>query len=307
MSQPKIAIIGANGMLASMVRTTAPEFSQLHLYDLPDFNIANAEQVNTVLGELQPDVIINCAAFTQVDNCETQQELASAVNGQGPVHLAVAAKNFGAVLVHISTDFVFSGDATTPYREEAATDPLSVYGASKLQGEQAIVNSGLAEYYIVRTSWLYGPNGPNFVETIIRLATEREELGIVADQTGTPTYTADLANAIWTLLSHVTRHSSPVTAHASTLAAPYGIYHYSNDGVCTWYDFACEIVRQLRDDNVSLKVKQIKPITTDEYPVPAKRPAYSVMSKQKIVAATGINIPPWQESLGKYLNGRFKD
>ena len=299
MSQSKIAIIGASGMLASMLRATVPETLDLHLYDLPDFNITDAKQVNAVLGELQPDVIINCAAFTQVDTCETQRELAFAVNGQGPANLAAAAKNVGAVLVHISTDFVFSGDANTPYHEEAATDPLSVYGASKLQGEQAIVNSGLTEYYIVRTSWLYGPNGPNFVETIIRLATEREELGIVADQTGTPTYTADLANAIWALIVPVTRHPSPIPA-------PYGIYHYSNDGVCSWYDFACEIVSQLRDDNVSLKVKKIKPITTDEYPVPAKRPAYSVMSKEKIVAATGMNIPLWQESLKTYLNNRVK-
>jgi len=297
MSQSKIAIIGANGMLASMLRATAPESIALHLYDLPDFNITDIEQVNRVLGELQPEVIINCAAFTQVDNCETQRELSFAVNGQGPAHLASAVKKVGALLVHISTDFVFSGDATTPYHEEAATGPLSVYGASKLQGEQAIINSGLAEYYIVRTSWLYGPNGPNFVETIIRLAAEREELGIVADQTGTPTYTADLANAIWSLISSVTSHLSPVTV-------PYGFYHYSNDGVCTWYDFACEIIRQLRQANVSLKVKKIKPITTDEYPVPAKRPAYSVMSKQKIVAATGMNIPPWQQSLKKYLKNR---
>jgi len=297
MSQSKIAIIGANGMLASMLRETAPESLDLHLFDLPHFNITDVEQVNTVLGELQPDVIINCAAFTQVDNCEANRELACAVNGQGPAHLAGAAKKIGAVLVHVSTDFVFSGDTNTPYSEQAATSPLSVYGASKLQGEQAIVNSGLIEYYIVRTSWLYGPNGSNFVETIIRLATEREELGIVADQTGTPTYTADLASAIWTLLSSAISRLSPVTV-------PYGFYHYSNDGVCTWYDFACEIISQLHDDNVSLKVKKINPITTDEYPVPAKRPAYSVLSKQKIVAATGINVPLWQESLKNYLKNR---
>jgi len=297
MSQVKIAIIGANGMLASILRSTAPKTLGLCLYDLPDFDITDVEQVDTILSELQPEVVVNCAAFTHVDNCETHQELAFAVNGQGPANLASVAKKVGAVLVHISTDFVFSGDASSPYYEDAKTNPLSVYGASKLQGEQAIVDSGLIEYYIVRTSWLYGPNGQNFVETIIRLATEREELGIVADQTGTPTYTVDLANAIWILLSSATSHLPSVTV-------PYGFYHYSNDGVCTWYDFACEIVSQLKDDNISLKVKQIKSITTDEYPVPARRPAYSVMSKEKIVAATGMNIPPWQESLKEYLKGR---
>ncbi|OQY17954.1 MAG: dTDP-4-dehydrorhamnose reductase [Desulfobacteraceae bacterium 4572_35.1] len=298
MSYARIAIIGANGMLASMLRATVSETVALHLYDLPEFDITNATQVDTVLGDLQPDVIINCAAFTQVDNCETQQELAFAVNGQGPANLAAVAKKIGAVLVHISTDFVFSGDATTPYNEEAVTNPLSVYGASKRQGEQAIINSGLAEYYIVRTSWLYGPNGANFVETIIRLATEREELGIVADQTGTPTYTVDLSNAIWCLLDH---------SASLVQGSEFGIYHYSNDGACTWYDFACEIISQLRQANVALKVKKIKPITTDEYPVPAKRPAYSVMSKEKIVTATGLNLPPWQESLTRYLKGRLKN
>ncbi|MDY0189366.1 MAG: dTDP-4-dehydrorhamnose reductase [Desulfuromonas sp.] len=297
MSKSKIAIIGANGMLASMLREIAPETIELYPFDLPEFNITDAEQVYEVLGELQPQAIVNCAAFTQVDNCETQQELAFAVNGQGPANLATTAKKIGSVLVHISTDFVFAGDEKKPYSEEATSVPLSVYGASKLQGEQAIVNSGLDKYYIVRTSWLYGPNGPNFVETIIRLAQEREELGIVADQTGTPTYTADLANAIWILLLVVNNGGT-------SISAPYGIYHYSDAGVCTWYDFAREIVRQLRQNGAVLKVKHIKPITTAEYPLPAIRPAYSVMSKEKIVAATGVIVPAWQESLRKYLINR---
>lgn len=297
MSKHKIAIIGANGMLAGMLRKTAPETLDLHLLDLPDFDITDGDLVSTKLSAIKLDVVINCAAFTQVDACETQRDIAFKVNGEGPGNLAAAAKSIGAVLVHISTDFVFSGGRMVPYVEEDTTGPVSVYGQSKLQGEQAIINSGLTEYYIIRTSWLYGPNGPNFVETIIRLATEREELGIVADQTGTPTYTGDLADAIWRLITPKSDNSLPVTA-------PYGVYHYSNKGECTWFDFACEIVRQLREANVSLKVKQIKPITTEEYPLPAKRPVYSVLSKQKIIAATGMRIPPWQESLQQYLRQR---
>ena len=297
MSQRKIAIIGANGMLASMLRERAPESLNLHLFDLPDFDITDADQVLTTLTELNPEVVINCAAFTQVDACETQPELAFRVNGDGPGYLAVATKKIGATLVHISTDFVFSGEAETPYVEDADTAPPSIYGQSKLQGEQAIIDSGLNAYYIIRTSWLYGPNGANFVETIIRLATEREELGIVADQVGTPTYTRDLADAIWTLLPLVTSYSSQVTA-------PHGIYHYSNSGECSWYDFACEIVQQFRESQFALQVQQVKPITTEEYPVPAKRPTYSVLSKQKIVAALGLDIPSWQESLHCYLESK---
>ncbi len=300
MSQPKIAIIGANGMLASMIRKMAPKSTDLHLFDLPDFDMTDTQNVESVMGTLQPEIIINCAAFTQVDKCETEQQLAHAANGTGAGNLAIAAKNTGATLIHISTDFVFFGDKDTPYSETDQPEPLSVYGASKLAGERAIINSGLSNYYILRTSWLYGPGGGNFVETIIRLANEREDLGIVADQVGTPTYTTDLANVIWTLVSSVTDHPSFVTA-------PYGIYHYSNSGECSWYEFACEIISQLREANVPLKVKQIRPITTAEYPVPAKRPTYSVMSKEKIVAATGIEVPPWQESLKKYLKGRIKN
>ena len=298
MSQRKIAIIGANGMLASMLRERASESLDLHLFDLPDFDMTDADRALTTLTALNPDVVINCAAFTQVDTCETQPDLAFRVNGDGPGYLAVAAKEIGATLVHISTDFVFSGDTTSPYCEEAATGPLSFYGQSKLRGEQAILDSGLTDYYIVRTSWLYGPNGPNFVETIIRLASEREELGVVSDQIGTPTYTGDLAKAIFALLG-LTSHPYSIQDYA-----PFGLYHYSNQGFCTWYDFACEIIQQLREINVTLKVKQIKPITTDEYPVAAKRPVYSVLSKQKIVAATGLNIPDWKESLRIYLRSR---
>lgn len=297
MSQQKIAIIGANGMLASMLRERAPQALDLHVFDLPEFDITNAEQVSKTLTAIMPEVVINCAAFTQVDACETQSATAFQVNSTGSGHLAAVVKSVNAILVHISTDFVFPGTGTAPYIEEDMTGPLSVYGQSKLQGEQAILDSGLKNYYIIRTSWLYGPNGSNFVETIIRLASEREELGIVADQIGTPTYTGDLADAIWRMVVPIIHDSSPV-------AIPYGIYHYSNDGECTWYDFACEIVQLLQERGVYMKVRQIKPITTDEYPVPAKRPAYSVLSKRKIIAATGLCVPHWQESLQVYMKSR---
>nr|WP_320115698.1 dTDP-4-dehydrorhamnose reductase [uncultured Desulfuromonas sp.] len=292
----RIALIGANGMLASMFRRTTPPTVQLYPFDLPQFDLTDHDQVRSLLFDLAPEIIINCAAFTQVDNCETQQSLAYAVNGAGPGVLAEVAREIQATLVHISTDFVFSGEKTTPYTEDDPTGPISVYGKSKLQGEQTIRESGLSQYYIVRTSWLYGPEGPNFVETMIRLAGEREVLGIVADQLGSPTSTYDLADAVWRLLA-LTDGARP--------RAEYGIYHYSNEGVCSWYDFTCEIVSQLHQFDQKLVVKTINPIATTDYPVPAGRPAYSVLSKEKITQQIGLKVPAWQVSLHHYLQERF--
>lgn len=289
----RIALIGANGMLATMLKRVFPDSCDIYPFDLPEFDITDAVQVREVIAQIRPDIIINCAAFTKVDLCESEQETAFRVNGQGPGNLAAAAHQAGAVLLHLSTDFVFSGGKGFLYVEDDAVGPLSVYGQSKLQGEQAILDSPLERYYIIRTSWLYGPGGPNFVETIARLAAEREELGIVADQRGTPTYTGDLAKAIIGLLGVEQIPQSP-----------YGLYHFSNEGECTWYDFACEIVRLLREGGTDLKVKTIKPLRTEEYPVPAKRPAYSVLSKEKFKAATGMKVPEWRESLRKYLDNR---
>lgn len=291
----KVALIGANGMLANMLQKSAPKSLELHLFDLPEFDITDRGGIYIKLSPLNPDIVINCAAFTQVDACETVSEIAFQVNGKGPGYLAAVAKELGSVLVHISTDFVFSGNKETPYAEEDVTEPLSIYGQSKLQGEQAILDSGLKDFYIIRTSWLYGPGGGNFVETIARLAKEREELEIIADQIGTPTYTADLADAIWALIG---------VKGSGIVPASFGIYHYSNEGICSWYEFACEIVKQMREANNSLKVQSINPVTTAEYPLPASRPIYSVLSKEKVVAATGLQIPLWQESLQAYIKSR---
>jgi len=275
-------------MLAHMVKATCPQGYRIVPFDLPEFDIINRQQVDFVLGELKPDIILNCAAMTNVDGCESQQELAFKVNGDGPGHLAAAAKAIGAVLLQISTDFVFAGDKQQPYQEADETGPLSNYGASKLQGEKLIESSGLKEYIIIRTSWLYGPGGNNFVETILRLASEREQLKVVADQVGTPTYTGDLAAAIWTLIE----------------TQSYGIYHFSNLGQCSWYEFAKEIIDRAREKGLPLKLRQLEPIPTDGYPLPATRPAYSVMSKEKLRSATGLTIPQWQESVQTYFQQR---
>lgn len=308
-----LALIGSNGMLAQMVRKKAPDGYEIFPFDLPEFDLTNREQVLAEMVRLQPAVIINCAAFTNVDGCEAQEELATCVNGAGPGYLAEAAKMCGAVLVHISTDYVFRGDQATPYRESDPTGPLSAYGRSKLAGEQAIAASGLTRYFILRTSWLYGPGGKNFVETMLRLATEREELRVVADQFGAPTYTGDLACAIFKLLEvvtcaadleAVTRHPSRVTVSPSPL---FGIYHLSNRGECSWHGFAEAIVESARQAGEPIKATRVIPIRTEEYPLPAPRPAYSVFCKDKYQAVTGATLPHWRESLALYLRERSRD
>lgn len=288
----KLALIGANGMLARMVKHVAPSSFDLTSFDLPDFDITNRNLVLSTMAHLRPDVIVNCAAYTNVDGCETNEELALQVNGKGTGYLAEAALRLGAVLVHISTDYVFAGDKTEPYSEDDPTGPLSSYGRSKLAGEKSIIDSGLTHYFILRTSWLYGPGGNNFVETILRLAREREELRIVADQHGSPTYTEELAKAIFTLLGGEAEHG------------PYGIYHFSNAGSCSWYEFAVEIVKLARVNKLTVKVERAIPIRTEDYPLPAKRPSYSIFSKQKYEAITGQAIPEWRESLNRYFATR---
>ncbi len=282
----QVALIGANGMLATAIRKLAPADYVIKPYDLPAFDLTDPVQVLSLRDDA-PDIIINCAAFTNVDGCEIEQELALQVNGAGPGLLADLAKQTDAALVHISTDFVFSGDKNSPYQEDDQPNPLSVYGKSKLAGEQQVQLSGLDKYFIIRTSWLYGGGGNNFVETMIRLAKERTELKVVADQRGTPTWTEDLAKAIFALLR----------------GDKYGIYHYSNDGECSWHEFACEIINQIRFVE-ELQVKTIQPIPTEGYPLPAVRPKFSVLSKEKIKQATGLEIPAWQQSLKFYLMQR---
>jgi dTDP-4-dehydrorhamnose reductase len=278
-----------------MVQASAPPQVAIHGVRRPEFDLTDAAQVRRVMEVLRPEIIINCGAFTQVDRCESEEELATRVNGEGPGYLAAVARDLGATLVHISTDYVFPGDATLPYLEGDATGPASAYGRSKLKGEQAILDSGLEKYFIVRTSWLYGPWGQNFVETVLRLAAEREELRIVADQIGCPTYTGDLAEAIFRLLA---------LEDDQAANGLYGIYHFADEGQCSWYEFACEIVRLARQKGLPVKARRIEPIKTEQFPLPAKRPAYSVFDTEKYKKAVAASIPSWQKSLNTYFDVR---
>jgi len=292
-----MAVVGASGMLATMVQRLAPAKYEVVPLGRPGFDLTNATASLASLREIRPHIIVNCAAYTDVDGAESNEALANLVNEAGPRNLAAAAKDIGATLVHVSTDYVFDGEKSTPYVESDPPNPRSAYGRSKLLGEEAIKTTGLEQYFIVRTSWLYGAGGKNFVETIIRLAQEREELRIVADQVGTPTYTRDLAQAILNLINPLQDSGEG----AQSPDSPFGIYHFANDGACSWYEFACEIVAQLKKTAIPVKTERILPIGTADYPLPAPRPAYSVMCKDKYKKATGAIVPPWKESLEIYI------
>ena len=287
----KILVTGSEGQLG---RDLMPRLEKAGYevcgHDVSSLDITDTAKTVEAVAGLKPFAIINCAAYTQVDKAEAESEAAYAVNKQGAASLAQAAANIGARLLHISTDFVFDGRKSTPYAEDDQVSPISVYGASKLAGEQAII-SCLPEHIIVRTAWLYGAQGNNFVKTILRLAAERESLNIVYDQIGTPTWTTDLCDA---LVLTVKALESGKT--------PYGIYHYTNEGVASWYDFAVEIVEEALARGLAIKCKTLEPILTSGYPTPAARPAFSVLDKAKFKKTFGVKIPHWRGSLKKMMD-----
>jgi dTDP-4-dehydrorhamnose reductase len=279
-----ILVTGSNGQLGSELRRLAAEFESVKFYftDVPDLDISNESAIDDFL-KLQPvDALINCAAYTAVDKAESEPEMAMLINATAPGILAAAAAKHGFTLVHISTDYVFDGCNFRPYAETDATGPVSAYGQSKLEGERAVFKSA-ANSLIIRTSWMYSEFGHNFVKTILRLAAEREELKVVFDQIGTPTYAADLARAILDILLNHQINGTHV-------------YHYSNEGVCSWFDFARAIV-DLADSRC-----RVIPIPSSGFPTPAPRPHYSVLDKSAIKADFGIEIPWWHDSLKTCMN-----
>jgi len=277
-----ILVTGAEGQLGR-------SFQKISLYnvkhnflftDLPETDITDKKTLNTLVKKHIVDAIINCAAYTAVDKAETEKEFAYHINAYGPRILAEVAKENNLKLVHISTDYVFDGNSTTPIKESYTTNPKGVYGQSKLEGELAIA-SAACDAVIIRTAWLYSEFGNNFVKTMLRLGKEKDTLSVVYDQVGTPTYATDLALAVMQIIDNGFNG--------------YHLYHYSNEGVLSWYDFAYEIFALS-----GVKV-HVNPIESDQYPTPAKRPAYSVLSKEKI-KSIGIKVPYWKESLTNCLS-----
>jgi dTDP-4-dehydrorhamnose reductase len=287
----KILVIGANGQLGMELQQLAPgnpafDFvfttrEQLSLDDL--------KAINRFFSEHKPQYCINCAAFTAVDKAESEKESAYRVNAEAPGVMAAACKKNNIQFIHVSTDYVFNGNGTAPYKEDDQTDPVNLYGASKLEGEKLVMRNDPGSI-IIRTAWVYSEFGKNFVKTMLRLMAEREQVGVVSDQYGTPTYAADLAEAIMKIIS---TFENP-TSH-SPLSTHNGIYHFSNEGQISWYDFAVAI-----KDLIGSSCK-VNPITTMQYPTPAKRPAYSVLDKTRIRDSFNIPIKDWKASLAVCL------
>ena len=283
LSRMNILVTGANGQLGSELKYLTKQGHQQNHYtftDVDELDLTEEGAIDDYLSRSSFDFIINCAAYTAVDKAEEDREMAHMVNALVPEILAKKADENGIRFIHISTDFVFSGENPRLLREADETRPISVYGETKLEGEEK-VRAATAQYFIIRTSWLYSSFGKNFVKTILRLADEKEQLTIIADQIGTPTYARDLAKVILKIID--------------TDSTAYGLYHYSNEGVASWYDFAYQIA------SLSQANCKIRPIPTEQYPTPAKRPKFSVMDKSLIKHTFELDIPHWNQSLENCL------
>jgi len=294
----KILVTGANGQVGMELKqlsTAYPSFEFIFTTreELP---LDDPDIISQFIAKHQPEYCINCAAYTAVDKAESEKELAYKINAEAPGVMAAVCKGNNVQFIHISTDYVFNGNGTSPYKEDDKTDPVNLYGASKLEGEKMVMQNNPGSI-IIRTAWVYSEFGKNFVKTMLRLMAEKEQISVVSDQYGTPTYAADLAEAIMKIISTLenpTRHvlsgveGSPLTTHG-------GIYHFSNEGHITWYDFAVAI-KELSGSSC-----KVNPITTSEYPTPAKRPSYSVLDKTKIREIFNISPKDWKASLAVCL------
>ena len=280
-----VLVTGANGQLGQAIQFIATNYTFIRFVfcTSSDLDIANKDNCESVFSREKPDFCINAAAYTAVDKAESEPEKAELINVIGAKNLAEACKNYNAKLIHISTDFVFDGSKKVPYNETDLPNPKGVYGQTKLEGEIAIQEVFNA-FYIIRTSWVYSQFGNNFMKTMLRLASERASLSVVSDQIGTPTNAVDLAECLVTI---ITEHSKLNTEH-------YGIYNFSNEGQCSWFDFAKKIF-EINHVNIDLIS-----IPTTQFPTPAVRPKYSVLDKIKIKTTFGIEIKPWEQALEIY-------
>ena len=294
----KVWLVGDRGMLGTSMRAQLETAGVPFLGSDQELDITDREQALAFAKQEGFTHILNCAAYTNVDGAETEEELATRVNGGGAGNLAASAAACGAKLLHVSTDYVFEGNAEQPYREDAPTGPIGAYGRSKLAGEQAIwqelpiqaPSADAPSASVVRTSWLFGPRGKNFVTTMLRLMAERPLLRVVADQRGKPTYCPDLAHACVEVAGLTGKRCEP------------GLYHFANSGECSWHDFACEILRLAKAAGLPIRTERVEAIATSEYPTPAKRPPYSVLDTSRITAVLGREPRPWPVALAEYIN-----
>lgn len=280
-----VLVTGANGQLGQSLQFIAGKYTDIDFVfcDSSTLDITNLTNVKQVFNQFKPNFCINAAAYTAVDKAESEPEKAHLINAIGAQNLAQICKETNCILLHISTDFVFDGTKKTPYTEEDQPNPTGIYGQTKLDGEKAIQNT-FGNYYIIRTSWVYSQFGANFMKTMLRLASERDALSVVNDQIGTPTHAVDLAEVLIKIIT---------TSHLNSQTFNFGIYHFSNEGQCSWYDFAKKIF-EINNINMNLQ-----PIPTTSFPTPAQRPSYSVLDKSKIKRVFGVEIKNWEVSLSK--------
>ena len=280
MQSKRVLITGANGQLGSEMRKLGAVSPNEYIFtDVAELDITNREAVMTFVAENNINIIVNCAAYTNVDKAEDDEATAELINATAVRNLAEAVKAVDGTLFHVSTDYVFGAEGNTPRTEDMPTNPLGVYGVTKFHGEQAIAEVG-AKALIFRTAWLYSEFGNNFLKTMLRLTAEKESLNVVFDQVGTPTYAGDLAMTIFSIIE------------GDYYAGNEGVYHFSNEGVCSWYDFAQEIATVMRHDKC-----KINPCHSSEFPSKVTRPPYSVLDKTKIKKTFGVDIPHWRESM----------
>jgi len=279
----KLLITGSNGQLGSEIKELASGYKNLECVfkDLPELDICDAEVLNTFIIDQHINAVINCAGYTAVDKAEEEALIAQKVNSEGVLNLANALKKVDGKLIHISTDYVFDGNHSQPYKESDPVSPIGVYGQTKRAGELAVLN-GSIDAIVIRTSWLYSKYGNNFVTTMLRLGNEKKSLQVVSDQKGTPTFAKDLAKTCLDILSD---------ASSTKISKKGSLYHYSNEGVTSWYDFASAI---MEISNIDC---QVIPIETKDYPTQARRPIYSVLDKSKIKSDFKVTIPHWRDSL----------
>lgn len=293
-----ILVTGANGQLGNEMRIVAKESKDKYIFtdvvevegqETTILDITDLTAIKSVVKANNIQVIVNCAAYTNVDAAESNQELAEKLNAEAPKNLAIAIKEENGLLIHISTDYVFGGDPyNTPCKEDQKGTPTGVYGLTKLHGEQGIIATN-CNYVILRTAWLYSEFGKNFVKTMLNLTSTKPQLRVVFDQVGTPTYALDLAKAIMIILDNYNKESLTLNHEPFT---QNGIYHYSNEGVCSWFDFTKMIAEYAGNDECD-----IQPCHSDEFPSPVKRPSYSVLDKTKVKQTFGVSVPYWTDSL----------
>ena len=302
---PRILLTGTNGQVGHDLQRFLPRLGEVVALDRQQLDLSCFDEIRRVIREIRPTLIVNAAAYTAVDLAEKEHSLAQAINAEAPAIMAEEAKRIGAALVHYSTDYVFDGTKNSPYEEADPTDPINVYGKTKLAGEQAIRDSG-AHHLIFRTAWVYSTRGKNFLLTILRLATEREELRIVNDQMGAPTWSREIAHATAKVLERMLDRAG----NASAWTELSGTYHMTAGGETSWFEFAKAILDEARKQVVPtvswlatathakpLLARQVTPITTAEYPTPATRPAYSVLSNARVAQAFGIELADWRMQL----------